>query len=174
MCTARFASSLSICQQPQAHSTPAHAVGGFKLKTNGALTLTPKTHAVLRVAHGRVWVTFANANQDLAVRAGDHFLHLGQTMRLSAGQAVVMEALSPDVYFDLTLDAQSLASFSHAPVKSELTVGSAPSTQKSFFKELYAWLPWFKKPGVGHFQSAHASGRTHPYPFAAAAPGCQS
>ena len=171
MSTAPLASSPSICQQPLTHDTPAHAVGGFKLKTNGALTLTPKTDAVLRVAHGRVWVTFTNASQDLAVRAGDHFLHLGQTLRLRAGQAVVMEPMSSDVYFDLKPDTQSLASFSQAAVNSELALVSASSTSKSHFKTLYGW---FKMPAWGRLQSAHACAQTRPHPFAAAAQGCQS
>ena len=171
MSTAPSPSNPSICQQPKAHSTPAHAVGGFKLKTNGALTLTPKTHAVLRIAHGQVWVTFANASQDLTVRAGDHFLHLGQTLRLSEGQAVVMEALSSDVYFDLQPDTQSLASLSQAAVKSAPVVGSTPSIGRSLFDELYAW---FKNRGLGRSRSAHACGQTRPHPFASATRGCQS
>lgn len=174
MCTAPLASSALICQQSQAHSTPFHAVGGFKLKTNHALTLIPKTHAVLRVANGRVWVTFANASRDLAVRAGDHFLHPGQTLSLGAGQTVVMEAMSPDVYFDLTLDAKSLASFSQVTVKSKAAVVSAPLTRNSFFDQLYAWFSWFRKAGGCRSQSAHAFGQTHPHPFAAATQGCQS
>ena len=171
MSNSSLTSGFAICQQPKAHSAPAHAVGCFKLAPNGALTLTPKTHSVLRVAHGRVWVTFANASQDLTARAGDHFLDLGQTLPLSAGQVVVMEAMSPDVYFDLTLDAQSMASFSQAAVKSEPAVSGVPSTRKSLFRTLYAWI---KRPGGGHSQSAHACGQTRPHPFAAAAQGCQS
>ena len=171
MSNSSLTSGFAICQQPKAHSAPAHAVGCFKLAPNGALTLTPKTHSVLRVAHGRVWVTFANASQDLTARAGDHFLDLGQTLPLSAGQVVVMEALSPDVYFDLQLDAQSMASFSQVPVKLEPPVASISSVGKSFFDELYTW---FKRRGLGRSQSARACGQTRPHPFAAAAQGCQS
>ena len=171
MSTAPLGLSPSTCQQSLTHSTPAHAVGGFKLKTKGALTLTPKTDAVLRVAHGRAWVTFANASQDLVARAGDHFLQLDQPLRLRAGQAVVMEAMSSDVYFDLQPDTQSLASFSQAAFKSELALVGASSTSKSLFKTLYGW---FKMPGWGRSQSAHACAQTRPHPFAAAAQGCQS
>ena len=49
-----------------------------------------------------------------------------------------MEAMSPDVYFDLTLDAKSLVSFSQATVKSKAAVVSAPLTRNSFFDQLHA------------------------------------
>ena len=39
-----------------------------------------------------VWATFNKAGQDLRVRAGDHFLSRGESLSLSAGEAVVMES----------------------------------------------------------------------------------
>ena len=63
----------------------------------------------LRIAHGRVWVTFANAAGDSTARAGDHFLGAGDLLRLQAGQHLVMESheknASKSVYFSWEPDA---------------------------------------------------------------------
>jgi hypothetical protein len=98
-----------ICSSQAMLCTPAHAVGCFKLPPRHALTLSIRTSGELRLAHGQVWVTFANAAQDASVRAGDHFLQAGEVLRLTCGQQVVMEALDADadslVYFNWVSDA---------------------------------------------------------------------
>ena len=66
--------------------------GCWKLGAGRALTVHAGQAGVLRIAHGRVWVTFSNAGNDLRVRAGDHFLSRGESLPLSAGEAVVMES----------------------------------------------------------------------------------
>ena len=83
--------------------TPVHALGYFKLQPRHALTLTIRAPGELRIAHGKVWLTFANAAQDASVRAGDHVLQPGEALQLAGGQTVVMEAvdsrLDEAVYF---------------------------------------------------------------------------
>lgn len=70
----------------------ADAVAGcWKLGDGRALTLRPTQPGVLTIAHGTVWVTFADAQQDDSVRGGDHFLGAGDVLHLLPGQALVME-----------------------------------------------------------------------------------
>ena len=150
----------------QVGHTPAHAFGCFKLLPDRAMTLALKAPGVLRVAHGLAWVTFTGAANDSTAWAGDHFLNSDQPMHIKAGQAVVVEALSAAVYFDLALDAHRLVVIDSAltprpfanRVLQAMTMG---------VRVLLCWLP---RPG----QSAHAAGQTRPHPFAAAARGCQS
>lgn len=65
--------------------------GCWKLGSGRALTLRPSQAGVLRIAHGQVWITFANAHADDGVRAGDHFLGAGEELKLLPGQSLVME-----------------------------------------------------------------------------------
>ncbi|MFC5522841.1 DUF2917 domain-containing protein [Polaromonas jejuensis] len=77
--------------------------GCWKLGAGRALTLHASQAGELRIAHGRVWVTFNNAGQDLSVRAGDHFLSRGDGLFLRAGESLVMESFGighvPSAYF---------------------------------------------------------------------------
>ena len=82
-----------ICSSQAMQRTPAHALGCFKLQPHHALTLTVRAPGELRIAHGQVWLTLANAAHDASVRAGDHFLHPGEALQLDSGQTLVMEAL---------------------------------------------------------------------------------
>jgi Protein of unknown function (DUF2917) len=58
--------------------------GAFNLPNGRALTLQPHAAAVLRVRQGTAWVT-------LPSQPGDHFLQAGDTLRVQAGDSVVME-----------------------------------------------------------------------------------
>jgi hypothetical protein len=69
--------------------------GCWKLGARQALTLKPVQPGVLRITHGRVWITFDHACHDGGVKGGDHFLESGESFRLLPGQALVMEAWSP-------------------------------------------------------------------------------
>jgi hypothetical protein len=80
-----------ICSQQADGQVPARAVGCFKLNAGRAMSLTPNVPGELRIAHGRVWVTFGHAADDASVRAGDYFLGAGDLLRLLPGQQLVME-----------------------------------------------------------------------------------
>jgi len=79
-------------------SSQARACGGIRpaisytLPAGQAMTVQARESGVLRVGQGRLWVTFSHAGRDLRVPAGDHFLGWGESLRLSAGQTVVMES----------------------------------------------------------------------------------
>lgn len=98
-----------ICSQQATNQVPAHAVGCFKLPAGRAMSLTPSVPGELRIAHGRVWVTFANAVNDSTARAGDHFLDAGDLLRLQPGQQLVLEMVEKNscqsVYFSWEPDA---------------------------------------------------------------------
>jgi hypothetical protein len=83
--TARFSSQARSCGA----SRPAI---GYTLPAGQAMTVQARESGVLRVGQGRLWVTFSQADRDPCVPAGDHFLGLGESLRLSAGQTVVMES----------------------------------------------------------------------------------
>ena len=83
--TARFSS--------QARSSGASRPAiGYSLPAGQAMTVQARESGMLRVGQGRLWVTFSHAGRDRRVPAGDHFLALGESLRLSAGQTVVMES----------------------------------------------------------------------------------
>lgn len=85
--TARFSSQARPC----AGSRPAVR---YDLPAGQAITVQAHESGTLRVGQGRLWLTFSHADQDHRVPAGDHFLGLGECLRLSAGQTVVMESWS--------------------------------------------------------------------------------
>ncbi len=65
----------------------------WRLGAGRAATLRVREPGVLRIKRGRVWATFENAQQDVRVRAGDHFLARGESLDLLPGQTVVIESL---------------------------------------------------------------------------------
>ena len=71
--------------------------------------LTPRAPGELRIAHGKAWVTFGNAANDITARAGDHFLGAGDMLRLLSGQQLVMESHEKNdnafLYFSCEPDA---------------------------------------------------------------------
>ena len=83
--TARFSSQARSC----GGSRPAIS---YTLPAGQAMTVQARESGVLRVGQGRLWVTFSHADRDRRVPAGDHFLGRGESLRLSAGQTVVMES----------------------------------------------------------------------------------
>lgn len=96
----------------------ADAVSGcWKLGDGRALTLRPSQPGVLRIAHGRVWITFDNAQRDDGVRGGDHFLGAGDVLHLLPGQVLVMESWSA---------AAHAAYFSWDPLPAQAGVSIAP------------------------------------------------
>ena len=61
------------------------------LTAGQAVTLRAKAISVLRIAHGRVWVTVTEVGPYSRVMAGDHFLSRGDSLTLLPGQELVME-----------------------------------------------------------------------------------
>jgi hypothetical protein len=74
-------------------SAPTAALPGtWKLPRGRAITLRPAADGILRIAHGRVWATVDGPHGGTPCEAGDHFLEVGRSMFLRAGQRVVIEA----------------------------------------------------------------------------------
>lgn len=90
--------------QTQQSLTSAALPGTWKLGAGRAITLAPREDAVLRVAHGCLWVTFEGQHGNSPVDSGDHFLCVGQQVTVQAGQRVVLEPMgasrSAPVYFN--------------------------------------------------------------------------
>lgn len=70
----------------------AHAAAGRPLKAGDAVTLRAKEVSVLRITHGRVWVTLTDVGPYSRVQGGDHFLSRGETLTLLPDQELVMES----------------------------------------------------------------------------------
>jgi hypothetical protein len=84
-------SDLSVTRILQ--SAPATGLPGtWKLARGRAITLRPATDGIVRVAHGRIWVTLDGPHGGTPDDAGDQFLQAGRSMVVKAGQRVVMEA----------------------------------------------------------------------------------
>lgn len=75
---------------------PVDPAAAKKLEAGYAVTLRASQLSVLRIAHGRVWVTLTDIGPWSRVPAGDHFLSRGDSLTLLPGQALVMESFSAD------------------------------------------------------------------------------
>jgi Protein of unknown function (DUF2917) len=96
----------------QSGALPAATLSGYcKLEAGHALTLRARRAGVLRITHGRVWLTFNIAEKGLGARTGDHFLSRGESLQLAAGEAVVMEPYGsghvPSAYYSWEAAAAS-------------------------------------------------------------------
>ena len=84
----------SVCAQSFAITQPA---GAFALCAGRAMALTPTQDSVLRISQGGAWVT-------LPSQPGDHFLQAGDSLRVPAGDALVLESwkmpATQTLYFD--------------------------------------------------------------------------
>ena len=152
---------------PATQPSSAHALGCFKLTCGSAMTLTFKAAGELRVAHGSAWVTLASAALDTSAWAGDHFLQLEQTLAIKAGQAVVLEALDGNLYFDLVVDAKALVTLSSPASSLRPVLAWALGVVSQALDRLALRL-------FGLAQSARAFGQTGLHPSGAATLGCQS
>lgn len=86
----RTAVGTTLPAQQLAATVPVSAYR--QLEGGKAVTLRAKQLSVLRIAHGRVWVTLSDAGPYSRVLAGDHFLSRGQSLTLLPGQELVMES----------------------------------------------------------------------------------
>ena len=103
--------------------TGTDAVAGcWKLGDGRALTLRPTESGVLRIAHGRVWITYNHAQQDDGVRGGDHFLGAGDDLKLLPGQVLVMESWGAA--------KNSAAYFSWDPLPATAGLSVSPATRR--------------------------------------------
>lgn len=66
--------------------------GTWKLAAKRAITLEPRETGVLKVAHGRLWITFQGPHHGRLNESGDHMLGVGEQLRLMPGQRVVIES----------------------------------------------------------------------------------
>lgn len=78
---------------PRSQATAA-LTGTWKLGAGRAITLQPREDAVLRVAHGCMWVTFDGPHTGALNALGDLFLGVGEQVTVPAGQRVVAEPMS--------------------------------------------------------------------------------
>lgn len=90
-------SKQAACAQPDSAGQSAHTAPACRqLKSGQAITLRAKQPRVMRVVHGRVWVTLTDAGSPMSgnsrVLAGDHFLAPGDSLSLLSGQEIVIEA----------------------------------------------------------------------------------
>jgi Protein of unknown function (DUF2917) len=91
---------------------PPPTLSGFcKLEAGRALSLHARQAGVLRITHGRVWLTFNITGEGLSARTGDHFLSRGDNLPLAAGETVVMESSglghAPSAYYSWEAAAAS-------------------------------------------------------------------
>ncbi len=82
-------------------ATQRNPVGCWKIAAGRAVTLHPAATGVLQISHGRVWATL---NGPHARRAGDLFLAAGESLRLLAGQRVVIEPFGAAGQADAAFD----------------------------------------------------------------------
>jgi DUF2917 family protein len=83
--------SQTLTQTQQSPAAPA-LPGTWKLAAGRAITLHPRESGVLRVAHGQLWVTFDGPHAGPPNDLGDHFVGVGEQLRLRPGQRLVAEA----------------------------------------------------------------------------------
>jgi len=67
--------------------------GTWKLAAGRAITLRPAQKGLLRIAHGRVWVTREGPHAGPLNALGDCVLDVGDRLAVDAGQSIVIESL---------------------------------------------------------------------------------
>ena len=65
--------------------------GTWKLAPGKAITLEPRDSGILKVAHGRLWVTREGPHTGHLNESGDQILGVGEQLQLKPGQRVVVE-----------------------------------------------------------------------------------
>jgi hypothetical protein len=84
-----FVAEAPAGELPREPAGSTHAVQ--QLAAGHAVKLRARKLSVLRIAHGRVWVTVTEVGPYSRVMAGDHFLSRGDSLTLLAGEELVME-----------------------------------------------------------------------------------
>lgn len=109
--------SAAPTQHPSADEAPLVVQ---RLHVGQAVTLRAKALSVLRIAHGRVWVTVTDVGAYSRVMAGDHFLSRGDSLTLLPGQELVMEPFGRG--------EKTSAQFNWGPLGAAATVTQAAAT----------------------------------------------
>ncbi|RYZ03375.1 MAG: DUF2917 domain-containing protein, partial [Comamonadaceae bacterium] len=93
--------AMSTAAQTLSQQSGARLPGTWKLGSGRAATLRPREDGTLRIAHGRVWLTFDGPHAGAANDQGDRFLGAGDHVRVRAGRRVVIESCdaAQPVYF---------------------------------------------------------------------------
>jgi hypothetical protein len=66
--------------------------GTWRLDAKRAVTLRPREDGVLRIAHGRVWLTFDGPHAGALNDSGDRVLGAGERVVVKAGRRIVLES----------------------------------------------------------------------------------
>jgi hypothetical protein len=89
VCTNESLASLSPAARTASAVPPAVRRGAWQIAPGEAMSLKARSSSVLRVKQGRVWVTpdatAANPSEDLVLAPGE-------SLKVAAGQRIVMEA----------------------------------------------------------------------------------
>ena len=85
--------SLALTQSQQSSSA---LPGTWKLEPARAVTLRPREDGMLRIAHGRVWLTFDGPHGGPPNDQGDAVLGAGEAVRVRAGRRIVLESTESD------------------------------------------------------------------------------
>lgn len=81
--------------------------GTWRLDPARAVTLRPREDGVLRISHGRVWVTFDGPHAGPPNDLGDRVLGAGEQVRVRAGRRVVVESSDPGAAAYFSWDFQA-------------------------------------------------------------------
>jgi len=73
-------------------SSAANLPGTWKLAAGRAITLQPREEGTFKVAHGQMWVTYEGPHRGAPNESGDHFVGAGETIRVRAGEKLVVES----------------------------------------------------------------------------------
>jgi hypothetical protein len=77
---------------PHSQQSTVRLPGTWKLEQGRAATLRPREDGLLRIAHGRVWITFDGPHAGPANDLGDRILGAGEHVRVRAGRRLVIES----------------------------------------------------------------------------------
>lgn len=83
---------MSIQARPQTQQSSPALPGTWKLVAGRAITLQPREEGTFKVAHGQMWATYDGPHPGALNETGDHIVGAGQTLRLRAGQRLVVES----------------------------------------------------------------------------------
>ena len=83
---------MAVENRLQTQQSPAALPGTWKLAPGRAITLQPKEDGTFKVAHGQMWATYDGPHGGVRSESGDHIVGAGQTLRLRAGERLVVES----------------------------------------------------------------------------------